>query len=84
VNQERQYAKFYCPLLEPFKETSATFNFWHKGRELPIDLQPVIFSDLVVPGDPQKTVVERDNLYNPDQLIVRLTEAMNRIASQEE
>lgn len=84
VNQERQYAKFYCPLLDPFKETSATFNFWHKGRELPIDLHPVIFSDLVVPGDPQKTVVERDSLYNPDQLIVRLTEAMNRIASQEE
>lgn len=79
LNQERQYAKHYCSLLEPFRETSASFNFWYRGRQIPIDLSPVVLSDLVVPGDPQKSVVERDNQYKPADLIKKLSEAMQRM-----
>lgn len=82
LNQERQYAKHYCPLLEPFKETAASFNFWHKGREIPVDLSPVIFSDLVVPGDPRKSVVDSDNKYNPNDLITLLSKAMEDMGAQ--
>lgn len=81
VNQERQYTKHYCPLLERFKETSASINFWYRGREIPIDLQPIVFSDLVVPGYPQKSVVERDGHYYPVKLIMKLSEAMQHMSA---
>lgn len=80
VNQERQYAKHYCNLLEPFKETSAVFNFWYKRRLIPVDLTPVQFTDLVVPGDLQKSLIQRDNHYKPDLLISNLTSAIGSMA----
>jgi hypothetical protein len=83
VNQERQYAKHYCPYLGPFKETSASFNFWYRGREILVDLSPIKFSDLVVPGDPQRTVVDRDGQYKPANLIGKLSEAMQQMGAQE-
>lgn len=76
ANQERQYAKHYCPLLDPFKETSASFVFWYKQREIPISLNPVVFSDLVVPGDRQTSVVERNSEYKATSLISKLSEAI--------
>jgi hypothetical protein len=76
VNQERQYAKHYCNLLDPFKETSASFVFWYKKREIPVSLTPVVFSDLVIPGDPQKSVVERNREYRETDLIRKLSEAI--------
>ncbi len=69
LNQERQYAKHYSSILFPFKETSASFNFWYNGQQIPVDLDPVILSDLVVPGDdPQKTIVERYKQYKETDL----------------
>jgi len=83
LNQERQYAKHYCSLLDCFKETSASFSFWYKNREIPIDLSPVVFSDLVVPGDPQISFIERDVQYMPTDLTTKLQEAMKIMDKQE-
>jgi len=82
LNQERQYARYYCFLLEPFKEVSATFNFWHDGREIMCDLDPITFSDLVVPGDPQKSVVERNSKYKEAGLIGRLSDEIQKMRDQ--
>jgi len=82
VNQERQYAKHYCSLLAPFKETSASFVFWYKKREIPVGLPPVMFSDLVVPGDPQKGVVERNSEYKQVDLIRKLSVAIETMNDQ--
>lgn len=76
LDQERQYARYYCLLLEPFKQTTASFNFWYRDSQIPIDLDPVMFSDLIVPGDPHKKVVDRDARYNPSELIESLSKEM--------
>jgi len=79
LNQERQYAKHYCSLLDPFKETSASFVFWYKDREIPVGLSSVVFSDLVVPGDTQMGVVDRNNEYKEASLIKRLSDAIAKM-----
>ena len=82
LNQERQYARYYCPLLEAFKEVSATFTFWHRGQEIVCDLDPITLSDLVVPGDPQKGVVEKDEKYRETTLINKLSNAIDGMSDQ--
>lgn len=84
LDQERQYAKYYCSLLDNFKVTEASFNFWYLSHQIPIMLSPIKFSDLVVPGYPQKSVVERDSQYEPTELIKRLSDEMSRMAYQPE
>lgn len=82
LNQERQYARHYCYLLEPFKQVSATFNFWYRGQEIFCDLEPLVFNDLVVPGDPQKGVVERNSGYKETSLIKKLSDAIDTMNGQ--
>ncbi len=82
LNQERQYAKYYCSLLDPFRETSASFVFWYRQREVPVGLSPVVFSDLVVPGDLQKGVVERNSEYKETSLIKQLSNAIDKMNAQ--
>lgn len=82
LNQERQYARHYCSLLEPFKEVSAAFNFWYQGQEIFCDLDTIVFSDLVVPGDPQHGVVERNRKYKEADLINSLSSAIERMSRQ--
>jgi hypothetical protein len=82
LNQERQYARHYCPLLGQFKETSASFNFWYRERQVPLDLSAVVLSDLVVPGDPLKTVIQSDSRYDPSAVISELSQAMKKIKSE--
>jgi len=83
LNQERQYAKHYCNLLDPFKETSASFTFWYRQREVLVGLNPVVFSDLVVPGDPQKGVVDRNSDYKETALIKSLSHAVQNMNNPE-
>lgn len=84
LNQERQYAKHYCALLDIFKETSASLNFWYRGQPVPVDLPAIVMSDLVVPNDPQKSVVDRDNQYRPTDLVCKLSQEMQRMGTQAE
>ncbi len=81
LNQERQYNKFYCKLLDPFKETSASFNFWYNNEQLYVPLEHIVFSDLVIPGDPQKSIVEQHPAYEPELLIKELNKSMKNIKS---
>lgn len=79
LDQERQYTKHYCELLAPFKETSVSFNFWYNKDQIPIDLKAIVLSDLIVPGDPGKRVVDYDNHYNPSLLVMNLNKVMTEM-----
>lgn len=85
LNQERQYAKHYCELLDPFKRTTVTINFLcyeesdfggYHDETLSIDLKPVEMSDFVVPGDATKSFVEYDASYDPSTLIDSVRETI--------
>jgi hypothetical protein len=70
MNQERQYAKYYCMYLSGYKSLVATINFWYNGEALALNLNDIFMSDLVVPGeDPQKQVTEKYEDYKADRLI---------------
>lgn len=62
LDQERRYTKHYCDLLQKFKKTTVSFNFWTGQRRLELGLSTLTLDDLIIPGESNKTVT----LYNPD------------------
>lgn len=69
LDQERRYARFYCPVLSPFNTTAIAFNFHHGARLLELNLPPLILNDKVVPGSTAVPIPERDPNYALDKLI---------------
>lgn len=69
LDQERRYARHYCDLLSPFKLTTVVIEFWADGWQIETGLAPIQLSDLVVPGDIVKPVVERDKSYSVDSVL---------------
>jgi hypothetical protein len=60
IDDERKYCRYYCHWLNPMKEISVIFNFWYNNERLEIGLEPIVFSDKVVPNDIERNLV---NLY---------------------
>ncbi|MEQ8790074.1 MAG: hypothetical protein RIC55_27505 [Pirellulaceae bacterium] len=58
LDEERRYARFYCPILLSFKQTDVVINFTHGGTLLPVDVRFQL-DDLVVPGEHVSTFEER-------------------------
>jgi hypothetical protein len=81
LNQERQYAKHYCSFLDPFKRTTVTIDFLYENQPLAIELQQAEISDLVVPGDPYKSVIERYPAYEPSRICDMLEKAILEVTS---
>ena len=69
LNQERQYARYYSTLLEPFRSTEATFNFHYGDDVLDTDLDSIKMTDIVVPGDDAKDIPDIDAQYAIDVLV---------------
>lgn len=69
LDQERRYCKFYSELLSVFKETSACFIFFYQGHKLDLEIEPVVISDILIPGDHVKTIEERYPIYSIDPLV---------------
>lgn len=78
VDQERRYCKYYSDLLSVFKETDASFLFYHDGLPLEADVAPIVFSDLFVPGEPTKAVEDIDPRYAIPELVKVLEDACKR------
>lgn len=76
LNQERQYARYYCDFLNPFKKTTVSFNFWQGGIPLDLDLPTVDIEDIVVPGDEGKKFMDHDSSYMPDEVIQKIRRRM--------
>lgn len=72
LEQERKYTKFYCDYLEQFKETQVQFNFWLESDLVDMGLLPVTFSDIVIPGDDEKTIPQRDGSYEIETLLQKI------------
>jgi hypothetical protein len=69
LDQERRYCKHYCDLLSAFKETAVSFNFYHEGQKLDLDIQPIVISDLVIPGEPTRKIEQIDTAYDVPTLL---------------
>jgi hypothetical protein len=69
LDQERRYARHYCDLLSPFKLTTVVVEFWADGWQIETGLAPIQLSDLVIPGEIVKPVVERDKSYSVDNVL---------------
>lgn len=79
LDQERKYAKHYCLLLSPFKETSVQLNFWLDKNMLNIGLGAMILSDLVLPGDEEKDIPQRNKEYEINDIFKKIQEAHKKI-----
>jgi len=77
LHQERQYAKHYCNLLEPFKRTTVTIGFWYRGVELHTELQQVELTDLIVPGDPLRSFSDIHPDYHAERIVKLLEDMVN-------
>ena len=79
LDQERRYARFYArELLVRFEVLSIQFNFQIDGEFVELDLQPLIISDKVVPGDAWKELHEWDGSYELENVILQLRECLGR------
>jgi hypothetical protein len=74
LDQERRYCKHYCTLLSSFAETWAYFHFYHQGQPVGSALDPIVLSDLVVPGTPTATIEQLDARYGVSELVGRLAD----------
>ena len=72
VNQERQYNRYYCELLEPFRSTEASFNFHSETEILEVGLTPISLTDIVIPGEHVKSIPEIDSNYTVARLVPEL------------
>lgn len=77
LNQERKYARYYTDKLAPFKKIHVEFNFYLNKNLLSLGLDPIILSDIVLPGDDEKTIPERDGKYHINQLINKIKDMTN-------
>ena len=80
LDQERRYCKHYCDLLSVFKETWVWFNFFYEGQQLELDIQPLVISDLIIPGEPAKPVEQFDGRYEISALMAALKAAAERLS----
>ena len=78
LDQERRYARHYCDLLSPFKLTTVVIEFWANGWKIDTALSPIQLSDLVVPGEVVKPVVERDQSYSIDKVLQLVRQQLER------
>lgn len=72
LDEERQYARYYCPALAPFKKTSATFNFWIDDEPKDLNLMPIELDDLVVPGGDSASISKIFGDYEIATIVSRL------------
>ena len=75
VDEERRYCKHYCDLLSRLKKTGAWFEFWFNGLKLDLDIEPIEISDLLVPGEHPKNIVQIDARYEPSKLLSAIAAA---------
>ena len=78
LNQERQYARYYCDFLQPFRMTDVSFNFHCSDNPVDLDLPPIQLTDKVIPGEDTRQLGELYPSYElralVDELLARCPE----------
>ena len=72
LDEERQYTKYYSDALAPFKKTSATFRFFLDGQLADLGLEPIVLTDIVIPGGSKRKVAEHNPAYDINSVISNL------------
>lgn len=72
LDQERKYTKHYSELLSPFKKTSVKINIHVNGQLQNLDLNEIMLTDIVVPGDECKNIFELDEAYRVENILESL------------
>jgi hypothetical protein len=76
LDEERRYTKFHSKLLESFKKTEVTFNFFRNGEPLDISIEKIVLSDIcVIPGEKQPCITDLVSAFstlNIDNIISQL------------
>lgn len=75
MDQERKFNKFYCSLLSPFKRIEVSYVFWIDDNEIDLGLEKLILDDLVVPGELESTIEERNQEFVAKNIIEKINEA---------
>lgn len=58
LDQERKYCAYYCDALKAITETRVSFNFTNHDQEIDYKIEPLILTDLTLPGDESKGVTD--------------------------
>ncbi len=76
LDQERKYCGYYCKPLKQIKETQISFNFFNNGLSVDFKREPLVLTDLTVPGDTSKSVIEGRSDLEIDVVVKELSEAL--------
>jgi len=74
INANRLYTKYFTSVLEPYKKLFAVFRFWKGGRELDIQINPVIYDDKKLVGEDDIPLYSIAPNYEPATLVPKLLE----------
>lgn len=85
LDEERRYARFYCPVLAPFNQTDVAINFYDGSALLPHTVRFQL-DDLVVPGEASTPLIDRfiGKCTTPDAIATEVLANLEREASHNE
>lgn len=69
IDDERKYCRYYCRWLDSMKEISIDFNFWYNDEHIEIELDPLIISDKIIPGDSERQIEKLYPAYTYSNII---------------
>ena len=72
LDEERRYCKYYCSLLDDFKATSISIQFWNDRSLIELDLESFYLDDYVLPGSINLSLEERFPLYNANLILEKI------------
>ncbi len=82
LDQERKYCGYYCEILKSIKETQVSFNFFNQGILVGFKLEPLILTDLTIPGDQAKSIIEGRDDLEIDSVINELDRSLSSMSMQ--
>jgi len=82
LDQERKYCGYYCDILKSIKETQVSFSFYNKGILVDFKLNPLVLTDLTVPGDKAKSIIDGRGDLEINAVIDNLDKALSCMSLQ--
>jgi len=73
LDQERKYTKHYSSALSSLKNTSASIRFWINGLWHDLGLEQIVLTDLLVPGDDERSIQTRFPSYTTNNILSQIS-----------
>ena len=82
LEEERKYARFYCPdLLLAFRETTVRIEVVAEGEFLELEIEPIVLSDKVIPEGRSDLLPKIDHAYDPATVLDRIRSELEKRTS---